>query len=170
MSDPTRTIVFDTCVLINFIHVERLDLLAALPGTACVVTDHVRGEITDDYPEQVALFLDATERGLIELLRVDAPEELQMFADLECSGLGIGERSAFVAGFHRGFTVAIDDRRAIRIVSRALGTMPIVGTEGIMRRLIAAGSISVMEADALKLRWETDHKFTLSFKSFGDQE
>ena len=169
MSDPNTTIVIDTSVLINFIGVKRLDLLATLPGTACIVTDHVRDEISDDYPEQVVLFLDALKRGLIELLRVDSPEELQTFANLASSGLGAGERSAFAAAFHRKFTVAIDDRRAIRIASQTLGHIPIVRTEDIVRTLIAAGAVSVMEADALKLSWETHHRFTLPFKSFGDQ-
>jgi predicted nucleic acid-binding protein len=168
MSDPSRTLVIDTSVLINFIVVERLDLLTALPGTVCVVTDHVRGEITDDYPGQVALLLNAIEQGSIKLLRVDSPEELQTFADLEASGLGAGERSAFAAARHRGCVVAIDDRRAIRIASRSLGDFSIVRTEDIVRESITAGIVSVAEADAFKHRWEALHRFRLPFESFGD--
>lgn len=168
MSDPSRTLVIDTSVLINFIVVERLDLLAALPGTVCVVTDHVRGEVTDDYPEQVDLLFDALERGFLAILRVDSVEELQTFAALESTGLGAGERSAFAAALHRLYMVAIDDRRAIKIASQTLECISIIRTETIVRELIAGGIVSVAEADSIKDRWESRNRFKLPFASFGD--
>lgn len=168
MSDRRRTLVIDTSVLINFLVIDRVDLLAALPGTSCVITDHVRGEVTDDHPEQVALLLDAVERGLIETIRVDDPDELRTFADLETSGLGSGERSAFAAARHRRYNVAIDDRRAIRIAAQELGEVVVLRTEDLVREMIAMRIVSTAEADAIKDRWETLHRFKLSFRSFGD--
>ena len=44
---PSPIIVTDANVLINLLHVARLDLCARLPGLEFVVPDHVHEEITD---------------------------------------------------------------------------------------------------------------------------
>ena len=41
-----RVVVADTSVLINLIHVSRLDLCGRLPGFEFVVPDRVRAEVT----------------------------------------------------------------------------------------------------------------------------
>jgi predicted nucleic acid-binding protein len=53
MSQPTRIVVADTSVLINFLHLDRLDLLGALPGYGFWIPEHVVAEITR--PEQACL-------------------------------------------------------------------------------------------------------------------
>jgi hypothetical protein len=168
MSDVHRTLVVDTSVLLNFIAVGRLDLLAALPGTTTVVTDHVRDEITDDHPDQIAIFDSAVYDSLFSPIRVDKPDELITFARLESSGLGTGERSAIATAFHRGFVVGLDDRRAIAILSRIFGNIRVLRTQDIVRELIHARVLTVTEADAMKHRWQEFHRFTLPFESFGD--
>ena len=168
MSGPSRTLVIDTSVLINFIAVGRLDLMAALPGTTAVVTDHVRSEISDDHPDQIGIFDRAVSAAMIFPVRVDTPDELITFAGLESSGLGAGERSAIAAAIHRGFVVAIDARRAIAILNRIFGNIRVLRTQDIVRELIEAGVLTVTEADAVKRRWQECHRFTLPFESFAD--
>lgn len=168
MSGPSRTLVIDTSVLINFIAVNRLDLLASLPGTTPVVTDHVRNEITDDHPDQIAIFDRAVSAARISPVRVDTPDELITFAGLELSGLGAGERSAIAAAIHRGFVVGLDDRRAIAILTRIYGNIRVLRTQDIVHELIEAGVLTVSDADAMKRRWQECHRFTLPFDSFAD--
>ena len=48
-----RLVVLDTSVLLNFLRVGRLDLLVELPGHEFLVTDHVRGEVTDHASSQL---------------------------------------------------------------------------------------------------------------------
>lgn len=169
MSAVERTLVVDTSVLLNFIVVDRVDLLAAVPTTRCVVTDHVRGEIAADRPEQVEAYETAIERGFIVPIRIDRPAEVEAFVRLSAAGLGLGESSAVAAAIHRGFAVAIDDRRAIRIAVRTFGELIFVGSADIVREAIDRGALTVPAADAIKERWEKFYRFTLPFDSFGDQ-
>jgi len=41
-------------------------------------------------------------------------------------------------------------------------------TEDLVREMLATRIVSTAEADAIKDRWETLHRFKLSFRSFGD--
>jgi hypothetical protein len=45
-----RIVAADANILINFIHVQRLDLLGHLPEYEFVMPEEVRGEITDPPP------------------------------------------------------------------------------------------------------------------------
>ncbi len=65
-----QEVVIDTSVLINFLVIHRLDLLVGHPGFRFVVTDHVREEITEHYPEQMAQLEDAIDTGKITEIRV----------------------------------------------------------------------------------------------------
>jgi predicted nucleic acid-binding protein len=57
----TEIIVSDTSVLINFIKINRLDLLGNC-SLHFLVTDHVKAEITDSFPDQFQRF----QKGLQE--------------------------------------------------------------------------------------------------------
>jgi predicted nucleic acid-binding protein len=46
-----KILITDTSVLINFLNINRLDLLIAYPGKF-LITEHVIEEITIDFPEQ----------------------------------------------------------------------------------------------------------------------
>ena len=48
-------VVADTSVLINFLRIDRMDLIAAHPASF-IATDHVAAEIADTYPEQQARY------------------------------------------------------------------------------------------------------------------
>ncbi len=51
MSDSALIIIADTNVLINFLRIDRLDLIAR-HFYQFVITDHVREEITEHHPVQ----------------------------------------------------------------------------------------------------------------------
>lgn len=46
-------VVADTSVLVNFLRIDRMDLIGAHPASF-IVTDHVAIEIADTYPDQQA--------------------------------------------------------------------------------------------------------------------
>ena len=79
-----KVVVADTSVLINFLRIDRMDLLAALPEQI-IVTDHVGVEISSDYAEQRERFDQAMlVRIVVEEAVVD-PVEVEFFLRLGAS-------------------------------------------------------------------------------------
>ncbi len=74
-------IVTDASVLINFLRIDRTDLLAA-QSHAFLATDHVAAEITDRYPDQRQRFAAAVAAGAISETRVTTPEEIRLSCPL----------------------------------------------------------------------------------------
>ena len=163
----TETIVItDTSVLINFLVLDRAELLSRLPDHRFVVTDHVRAEITEHYQDQLQRLEGAFAAGILEEIRVTDLEEVKLFAQLTTSGLGVGECSAIAVAAHRKLALAIDDKRAVKKLN-ALGlSLTIHSTESLVVLLIRQAVLTVAEADAMKRDWEQNHRFRLTFDSF----
>jgi len=107
-------VITDTSVLINFLVLDRTELLSRLPDHRFVVTDHVRAEITDHYQDQLQRLEAAFAAGILEEIRVADLQEVRLFAQLTETGLGIGECSAIAVAAHRKLALAIDDKRAVK--------------------------------------------------------
>jgi hypothetical protein len=69
-------VVADTSVIINFLRIDRMDLIGSHPSPF-IVTDHVADEIADSYPEQQARFHAALGSGHITQHRIDDPAEME---------------------------------------------------------------------------------------------
>lgn len=163
-----QVLVLDTSVLVNFLVVDRIAILPAL-ATRLVVTDHVRGEITDDYPEQVKRYEDAIASNVIEVVSVSDPAELAAFAALVADRvLGVGECSAIAYAGIRAYAVALDDKQGRSRARTAFPNLPIVGTKEIMVAAISNATVTLQEADAIKADWELNHRFRFRFASFSD--
>jgi predicted nucleic acid-binding protein len=163
-------VVADTSVLINFLRIDRMDLIAAHP-TSFIATDHVATEITGTYPDQQVRYAAALDAGQITEERVDDPVEMEMFLRLAAKGrLGAGERAAIAVALNRGCALAIDDSRAIQraLQEAALGqnTLTILRTQDVMLELIRRRTISVETADTILVDWATNHRFKLKIASF----
>lgn len=164
-----RIIITDTSVLINFLVLDKVGVLASLPGKRLLVTDHVRSEVTDHYSEQLqGLEVAFAFQQLEEISVTDLPE-VQLFAQLTGTGLGIGECSAIAVAAHRGCAVAIDDKTAIKRIAKLFPSMTVETTESLVINLIRAQILSVANADAMKSDWEQNYRFRLPFKSFGER-
>ena len=161
-------VITDTSVLVNFLVLDRVSLLAALKDHQFTVTEHVRAEITAHYFEQIQRLEQAFGDQVITEITVDGFQELKLFAELSAMGLGIGECSAIAAAVNRGHSLAIDDKRAIKKLKNLGHAVPILTTEELVVLLIKKACISIVEADAMKLEWETNHRFRLAFSSFGE--
>ena len=161
-------IVTDASVLINFLRIDRADLLAGHSHTF-LATDHVAAEITDRYPAQQQRFAAALASGAISETRVTTPEEIRLFGSMFAAGrLGAGECSAIALAVHRRYILAIDDRLATTQARRADATLRILATQDLVVSMIRQGLLDIAEADRIKQEWATRHRFRLKLASFRD--
>lgn len=164
---PKTPIVVDTSVLINFLRVDRLDLFARHPDFEFLVTEHVKAEVTRNYPQQLQRLLDGCQSGAVCEISVNNLAELETFNTL-FSGkrLGAGECAAIAAAYHRGLLIAVDDKQAKKAAHRLCKPHSVLDTVDLMVFFIRAGLLDVAQADEIKRDWEANHRFRLPFNSF----
>lgn len=160
-----RTAVTDTSVLINFLNIERLDLLCVHSGYRIVITEHVRGEVLLD--AQVTALDQALEAGDIEEVALTDPEAQALFAQLN-QVLGRGESAAIALAASRGWAIGMDEKgRARQEVRNRLREDRLLTTPGVLLRCIQRGVLTVEEADDIKSRL-AEKRFEMNFDSFAD--
>lgn len=109
-----KILIIDTSVLINFLNIDRLDLLIAFPGSF-IITGHVVEEITKDFPDQKARLNSAIANSQLEVIAVDDEQELQLYNQLiKERRLGAGECSAIACAINRKYSLAMEDSRACK--------------------------------------------------------
>ncbi len=156
--------------MINFLAIDQARLLLDHPQCEFILTDHVCVEVTEHYPDQFARLEAILETGSLQQLTVNTLEELDIFAALTLEGrLGPGECAAIAAAVCRGFGIAIDDKAAIKQISRLYPETRVETTESIMAGLIRSGVLDIAEADQFKEQWESHHRFRLPFRSFREK-
>lgn len=165
---PDAILVTDTSVLVNFLRIDRMDLLGALP-CQFLVTDHAAGELTDFYPEQVDRFNAALTAGHVAACTVTEDAALDIFGQLAgTSRLGVGESATIAHAMVTGAGVAIDDRRAINEAQRIAEGLVIVRTADLMVRMIELAIITLADADTIKDNWAANHRFRIPVGSFSE--
>jgi predicted nucleic acid-binding protein len=155
----------DTCILINFALVDRFDLLTTLAEFRFCIPADVWEEI--ERPELRELIGQHLHSGELQLVRLDSPEELALFAVYR-QVLGKGESACLAIAETRGWAIATDeskDRKWRRTIAGK--TLQILNTQTLILRSIHAGRISVQEADAIKARLESN-RFKFPIASFAD--
>jgi predicted nucleic acid-binding protein len=158
-----RVVVMDTNILINLCHVERLDLLGALPEYAFVVPPEVVSEVSD--LQQRQRLQDALKRDDLREEVLTDPTELAVYAELRRI-MGTGEAACLALAEHRGWLLASDEKRRFRREALTrLGEGRLVTTAGLLVLGIRAGLLSVEAADAVKAALE-QHRFRMTFGSF----
>jgi predicted nucleic acid-binding protein len=168
MITPHSIVVTDTSLLINFLAIDRIDLLYGC-GHNILITDHVVAEITGHYPDQLSRLRAALDAGMLQQIAVTQTEEIDLFRQLTSSGrLGVGECSAIAVAIHRSYVLGIDDRRAKKHAVSLHKHLRIVGTQELVLMVIRSGLLDVAVADAIKDEWAKNHSFTLKIGSFGD--
>lgn len=165
-------VVADTSVLINFLRIDRMDLIGACPREF-LVTDDVAGEIVSTYPEQQARYRAARAARYVDTCSVTDPDEVTCFMRLGLGKrLGAGERSAIAVALHRGLALAIDDSRAINHALReadlAVRKLEILRTQDVIVALIRDGLLDLGAADQIKNSWAAQHRFRIKATSFSD--
>ena len=74
-------VVADTSVLINFLKIDRMDLIGRHLGRF-LATDHVESELAVDYPDQRARYQAAVGTNLLDTCSVTDPAEVELFLRL----------------------------------------------------------------------------------------
>lgn len=165
-------VVADTSVLINFLRIDRMDLIDA-HSSAFIATEHVGAEISDSYPDQQARYRAALEAGVITEERVDDAAEVELFLKLRRQPrLGSGECSAIAVAMTRGHALALDDNRAISRALHEAGLgkrqFRILRTQDIVADLTRSGVLTVGAADAILADWAENHRFRTKLSSIRD--
>lgn len=159
-------IISDTSVLINFLKIDRLNLFRNC-SLHFLVTDHVRAEITDSFPEQLHRFQSGLQQHTLEEIRVEEATEIETFSALMQQGkLGIGECSAISVAIHRKYSLAIDDNLAIKSTLCLAPHLPILRTQDLMVKMIQEGVLNISEVDSILQDWAKNHRFKLKIKTF----
>ncbi len=165
MAERTRVVVTDANVLINLIHVGRLDILVRLPDLGFVVPPEVEAEVA--VPEQAAVLKRALDTGDLGRQAFTGTEELGIYAEL-VQVLGKGESACLAMAEVRGWLIASDERRRfLRLAKERLGPGRVLNTVGVFLLAIRAGLVTVEEADRDKATLE-GHRFKMKFASFRD--
>lgn len=170
MGNEARTdALIDTCVLINFLRVDRLALLGGHPSLRILITNHVRGEVSNHYPEQIERLNAGLDSGLVVETSVEHQQELDVFAALvQQNRFGIGECSSIAAAVVRQIPLGTDDRAARQHILRQFPTLSVFDTPSIVVELIRSGMLTLAEADQMKERWASEHRFRLTIGSFAE--
>ncbi len=160
-----RTVVVDASVLINLIHVKRLDLFGKLGGFEFVVPEQVVEEVK--YPDQVTVLNEALARGWVRKEPSTDVAEIALYAEL--SGvMGKGEAACLAMAQRRGWLVACDEAGRFRREAEArLARDRLVNTPGLMVLAIRRGLLTVEEADRTKEVLAT-RNYRMRFRSFRD--
>ena len=167
VNHPT-TIVVDTSVLINFLCIDRMDLLAR-HSYSLRVTEHVAEEVKNYYSDERKRLEDAFKSAILREERVEARILAGVPASLAASRrLGLGERSAIALAISKGWQLAIDDRRATKEALEIGSSLEIVTTQDLVVSMIRENLLSVAEADGIKHIWTTRYRFHLRIESFAD--
>jgi predicted nucleic acid-binding protein len=168
IATPHQPAVLETSVLVNFLKVDRVDLLAQHPHYRFIVTDHVRLEITSDYPDQLERLETALSANYFDVASVDALDP--NFVELARQArYGTGECAAIALAVIKNAPLAIDDNRASKAAKAVSPTIQLENTETLMIALIKSALLDVPTADAIKLEWEAKHRFKIKFKSFAER-
>jgi predicted nucleic acid-binding protein len=164
-SVPVRVVAVDACVLINLIHVNRLDILGSLTGWEFVVPEQVAEEISE--PGQARILYEAFREGYIRKEHSTDPAELGVYAELR-QVMGRGEAACLAMAQTRNWMVACDERgRFLRECRLRLNNERILNTPGILLLAIRHSVLDIDEADRLKAIMEHS-RFKMRFKSFRD--
>jgi predicted nucleic acid-binding protein len=155
----------DTCIIINLLRVNRLDLLGAVPPYIFHVPPEVVAEIW--YPDQQHAVQEAIEKGWIRQTRLEDPLELQTFARATAQ-LGKGESACIALAEKRNWVLGTDDSKGAKWkkVISAPG-IQILNTPGIILLAIRNGVLTLHQADEIKHTLEKN-RFQMGFRSFED--
>lgn len=154
-------LIADSSTLLNFLVVERMNLMLEL-GYSLHIVDAVVHEIKSEK----ALLDQLIAEGSITRVVLQGPQITEAVASFTSCGLGAGEALSYAAAVELGCAIAIDDRRAVKRAAPTAGHLQVLTTSDIVVTALKEGRIEIEEAEALKASWERNHRFRLQFESF----
>lgn len=149
MRDTEQDVATDTSLLLNFLRIDRIDILGALPGFRFHVLNHVVNEVTQE-PQCLRLqaVLARGELATFELAHLDA------IADYDALrlNLGDGEAATIAAAGHLQWVVGMDEKgRAKREAICRVGEKNLLNTPGILVHAVRTELLALDEAEQVRL-------------------
>ena len=152
-------IICDTAIIVNFLKINRIDLLDRSSHTF-LVSDHVQQEIALDYPAQLKRFQKALKKSIIQKIPGEDSEEFDLFAALFKTGqLSVCESATLAAAAYRGYSLATDDSQVIDQAELLMAPNRILRTQNIVVALINENLLTDESADQLLDAWATNLRF-----------
>lgn len=147
-ADGRLLVVADSSFLINFLVLDRMDILGALAQFRLHVPNHVRAEVR--YDDQRTRFQAAVEGGIVTEMEITEPSEILLYDELR-QFLGDGESASLAVAVSRRWVIAADEKgRFRRELFGRLGENYLLDTAGALVTAIKAGVISVEQAEGLR--------------------
>ncbi len=166
MSHSVETIVVaDASVVINLLHVERLETMTRLLGTRFTLPEEVIAEVV--HQEQRAALQAILDSGAIDRCSLDALSGSATLVELRDT-LGLGELACLALAEQHGWTIAADERgRFKREALSRVGKDRLLRTQDLLLRAIRQQLMTVDEADKDKETLATK-RCVMRFGSFRD--
>lgn len=140
-----NVVVTDANIIINLLHVDRLNFLGKLPPYSFVVPEQVIAEVCN--PAQSAALTVAIANAVLSEVKLLDISELTRYAD-PLKVLGNGEAACLALAETRGWYLASDERKLfLREATKRIGRARILNTAGIFVKAIRLGLLTVDEAD-----------------------
>ena len=162
------SLVLDTSCLLNLYATGHFREIAASLRDQVGVSDFVleeealfirRGSPTDGQevldPVDLSPFVS---EGLVEVMYLESPNEKATFVDLSAV-VDDGEAVTAALALHRGCSIAIDDRKARRVLAERAPTVPLVSTLELVVRWVENVSVPLDElrSSLKRMRFRTNY-------------
>jgi len=158
-------VVADSSFLINFLVLDRTDLLGRLTKFHFHIVNHVRAEIR--YDDQCARLEAAVENGVVTEIEITEPSEILLYDELR-QFLGDGESASLAVAVSRRWVIAADEKgRFRRELFGRLGENYLLDTAGALVTAIKAGVITLGQAEALRAQLR-ENRFEMDPRPFDE--
>ena len=145
-------IIFDNCVLSNFVLSDSLYIIKTLYANNSYITDFVSAENTKGVLagfNQLIRIREALKDGWLKEITLRSKAEKTLFESLSVS-IGFGEASSIAIAKTRTFVFACDDRAARR--EAGLLGIKLTGTIGVLVKAVGERIVNPKKADELLTR------------------
>lgn len=149
MTDTEQDVVTDTSLLLNFLLIDRSDILGALPGFRFDILNHVVNEVKRE-PHRSRLQTALSQGDVVEFELTD----LEAIADYDALRLhlGDGEAATIAAAGHLQWVVGMDEKgRAKKEAIARVGENKLLNTPGILVHTVRTGLLKLDEAEQIRL-------------------
>lgn len=162
-ADGRLLVVMESSFLINFLAIDRIDILAGLHQFMFHVPDHVKADVR--YPEQKARLVAALAAGIVSDLEITDQAEILLYDEFR-KVLGDGESASLAVAVSRRWIIAADEKgRFRRQLFERLGEEYLLDTPGALVAGIKGGLITIPEAEELRTRLR-QHRFEMDPRPF----
>lgn len=151
--------VTDTSFLVNFLGLDRMDILRGLRGYAFRIPNHVVMEV--EYQDQKERLYAALADGTVSEIEITDPSEIALYAELR-TFLGDGESACLAVAGTRRWVIAADEKgRLRREIHERLGKHYLLNTAGALVEVLRAGILTVPDAEEIRRELAT-RRFVMS--------